>query len=109
MSLATPATNVAEVGREGGPVIVGRVTFPGDDSYPTGGTADFTDFIKAAFDDAGIEVLAVIQDGPVAADFRLDYDKANDKLVATVPSTGAQVANAVDMSSTTFECLIVAK
>jgi predicted CopG family antitoxin len=109
MALATAATLDAEVGREGGPVISARITFEGDDSYPTGGSADFSDFVAAALGvKAGdLEVLAVI--GQNLSDHELLYDKANDKLIVRVASTAAEVANTTDLSSTDFEALILAR
>lgn len=105
MSLGT-ITQIEEVGRSGGPIILALVTIVGDDDYTTGGTVAFQDFIRAELD-ADVELLAVIQQN--IGDFRAMYDKANDKLIVDVMSTGVEVANATDISGTTFELLIVAK
>lgn len=98
-----------EIGRKGGPLSMARLTIVGDASYPTGGTPDFAALVATALGITGIEIEAVIHQGPVTADFAVAYDKANDKLTARVISTGAQVANAVDLSGTTFEVLVIGK
>ena len=102
-------TGVAAVGHEGGPEFIERVTIVGDGSYPTGGTALFQAAVRAALGKGNLELLAVIHQGPIGADFVIAYDKANDKLTARVASTGVEVAGAVDMSGTTLEALIFAK
>lgn len=109
MSLATAATLQAEVGREGGPIIAARISFLGDDSYPTGGSADFSDFVAAALGVGAndLEVLAVTAQN--LSDHELLYDKTNDKLIVRVASTAAEVANTTDLSSVTFEALVLAK
>ncbi len=106
MSLGT-ITAGAEVGREGGPEVLGLISFLGDDSYPTGGTAGFQALVRTAFGGASIEVLAVVQQN--LSDHVARYDKTNDKLTVQLMSTGAQVGSAVDLSSITFELLVIGK
>ncbi len=98
-----------EIGRKGGPLSMARLTVVGDTSYPTGGTVGFAALVAAALGITGIVVEAVVHQGPVTADFLITYDKANDKLTARVASTGVEVANAVNMSGTTFELLVIGK
>ncbi len=96
-----------------------RCSIVGDDSYPTSGTVLFEALFQAATLAAGIKgsvkgatVVAVQMEqgfNGVIQDFDLHYDHINDKLMATVRSTAAQVANAVDMSGTPFGVLITVK
>ena len=96
-----------EVGRSGGPVVLINATIVCDDDYTTGGTVGFQAILRAALDVGDIEILAVVQQN--IGDFRAMYDKANDKLIVDVMSAGVEVANAADISGTTFELLVVAK
>ena len=108
MPLATPATLTSEVGREGGPVIAARISFLGDDSYPTGGSINFAAFVGAALGvGSNLQILAVIPQNNSNNDLR--YDATNDTLIALVASTGVEVANTTDLSGTTFEALVIAK
>lgn len=102
-------TSTAAVGHENGPIFIEAVTIVGDDSYPTGGTTGAEALIRAALGKGDVDVLAVIHQGPIGADFALSYDKANDTLIARVWSTAAEVGNGTNMSGTTFECLVIAK
>lgn len=64
----------------------GQIAF--DTSYPTGGEAmDLSDVLK--------EIRAVFIEMKGGNDFEYDYD--NDKVLAYVTSTGAEVANEVDL------------
>jgi hypothetical protein len=100
-------TKESEIGRSGGPGFLGRVSFLGDDSYPTGGTAGFAALVAALLPATGLTVMGVVQQNN--SDHICRYDKANDKLVVQLASTGAEVANAVDLSSVTFELLVFGK
>jgi len=109
MSLATAATLDTEVGREGGPVIAARISFLGDDAYPTGGSVDFSDFVAVALgiNATQLDILGVFAQN--LSDHELLYDRANDKLIVRVASTAAEVANTTDLSGTTFEALVIAQ
>jgi hypothetical protein len=95
------------------PIFLDTVTFLGDDSYPTGGTAAFEDTYQA-LKNSNREVLAVVSmdcGGYVPV-----YDKANDKLKVYRALYGGgaagplvEVTNAVDLSGTTFQLLVIAR
>jgi len=80
-----------------------KFTIVGDGSYPTGGTATFSDVLSLKL---GKSVKLVSVQG-VATGYYLSYDYTNDKLKAWVASTGAEVANAVNLSGLTFDCLAI--
>ena len=94
-----------------------RVSFPGDGSYPTNGTAAFA----AKFQSVSIadprggsypNVLPFQGRTPIfvvghSGVYRLQYDITNDKLKVYNTTTGAEVANATDLSGTTFEALVI--
>jgi hypothetical protein len=66
-------------------------TFAWDNSYPTGGeTVSITD----------VEYIHAMLT-PRAGANEFSYDKANNKVIAYVATTGAEVANAVDLSAQT--------
>jgi hypothetical protein len=90
------------------------ISFAGDSDYPTGGTATFATLVKAALDAgsveslAGIEVLGVVEILPVATHYPV-YDKANDKLMLFVRTTGAEEAAHADLHLTTFRVAVICK
>ena len=88
------------------PTFTDLISFAGDDAYPTGGTVDFQDTFRAAVGD-NREVMGVIAQDCGAND--VVYDKANDTLVVRVRATGAEVANATDLSGTTFNVLVLSR
>lgn len=113
MALGT-ITIIEEVAAQG-PVMLQRCTIVGDDSYPTGGTTGFEALYQAAVkaagilsDGAGRQIVHVANENKGDAD-ELAYDHANDKLMAFVRSTAAEVANTTDMSGTTFNVLITSR
>jgi len=101
----------SEVGRRGGYHMNTRISFLGDTSYPTGGTAGFKALVAAALGienpDADFEVLGVYQQN--LSDNVPLYDRTNDKLLMQVMSTGVEVANAVNLSGITFEVVVLAR
>jgi hypothetical protein len=96
-----------EIGRKGGPLSMARISFLGDDSYPTGGTAGFAALVAAKLGVTGVTIEAVVQQNN--SDHVARYDKTNDKLLVQLMSTGAEVAGAVDLSGITFELLVIGK
>lgn len=76
------------------------VSFPGDASYPTGGTAAFTAFIRAGLK-RNVSIVGLIKNGATGV-YTPIFDKANDKLYVE-DAAGAQVANATDLSGTVFK------
>lgn len=87
-----------------GPVFYDRISFAGDGAYPTGGTPGFQTAIQALLK-AGRKVLTVIPGD--CGDNLVTYDSANDKLKCRVASTGAEVANAANLSAVTFNLTVV--
>lgn len=71
------------------------------DTYATGGIS-FDPSTNRLGTIIGVEVAGV--DGAVTWDF--DYDLANNKLMAFVRSTGAEVGNGVDLSSVDVTCWV---
>ena len=105
MALGT-LTASSPVGQEGGPISMHRVSFAGDDSYPTGGTP-FQDLARAALGKGNIEILAVVQQN--LSDHVCRFDIATGNLTVQVMGSGAEVGNGTDLSSTTFELLVIAR
>lgn len=106
MSLGAITPGV-EVGRSGGPVILVNLSFDGDDSYPTGGTAGLEQLVRDALGGENVELLAVVaQDCGL---FLPSYDKANDTLLVRNLTDGTEVADTTDLSTTTFNVLAIAK
>jgi hypothetical protein len=106
MSLGT-ATVRTRVGHDRGDNLLkaARMSFAGDTSYPTGGTASFKSFVEVALGRKIKEVVDVVSAS--CGDNRLEYDHANDKLFVRVISTAAEVANTTNQSATTFNCTVL--
>ena len=88
------------------PIFLDKVSFAGDDAYPTGGTAAFQTTFRAKVK-AAREILAIVpQDCGV---YVPSYDKTNDKLKVRAVSNGAEVSNGTDLSGTTFDLLVISR
>ncbi len=105
MSLGTATVNLDE-GRSGGPHPMTRITFDGDDSYPTGGTPNFQAAVRTAFG-ADLEVVDVIPGN--CGDFLPSYDKATDKLFVRLISTGVEARGGQNLSATSFNLTVIGK
>ena len=109
MSFGT-VTKVTEGGGNHAAVFLVNLTIVGDDAYPTGGTAAFQDAVRAATGNE-IEVMAVV--GNDCGGYIPNYDKTNDKLVVYEAGADAaaldEVTDTTDLSSTTFQLLILGK
>lgn len=96
----------------GGPsdkFIVAKLSFPGDSSYPTGGTATFSTLVKnaiAATFPGSYEIVSVEPRG-LNGGYEFVYDDTNDKLLSVVKSSGVETANTTDLSGTTFVLRVV--
>lgn len=89
------------------PTFVDRISFAGDASYPTGGTAGFKAALQAITKDLRQPVAVVVQDSGGA--YELGYDETNDKLKVFSIQTHAEVANTTNLSGTTFIAVVFSK
>lgn len=80
-----------------------QMTFAGDGSYPTGGTANFEASVRTACGKA-VDVLFVIKCADSGI-YTPIYDKAADKLFVE-DDEGVEVSNGVDLSGTSFKILV---
>lgn len=107
MALGAATVNVQAGKAPSAPTFIDDISFAGDASYPTGGTAAFQDFIRGA---AGIKegrtIDAVIDIAGQAANMPI-YNKATDKLMVFVRTTGVEVANTTNLSGVTFRVLVI--
>lgn len=105
MPLGTITRDAAE-SVAGEKVFIDNISFPGDSSYPTGGSP-LDDLVKTALGDAR-DVLAVIS-GDCGNNIchYVPGEDALGKLLVRVMSTGVEVANAVDLSGTTFNVTVI--
>lgn len=101
LTLANPSKTNA------GPWNLDRLTFAGDNSYPTGGTAAFQALVRAKMGDNRTVLAVLAQD---CGGYFPVYDFANDKLKvyrsAGSAAPMAEVPNTTDLSGVTFNVLI---
>lgn len=101
-------TASAPVGQEGGPISIFKLSFAGDGSYPTGGTVAFDALVRAALGKGNIEILGVLDQQ--LSDHVARYVSADGgTLQVQLMSTGAEVGNGVNLSSVTFDLLVIAR
>lgn len=105
MAIGAITVNETEGAAPSAPLFVDDLQFAGDGAYPTGGTADFEGSVQAKLKQ-GRTVLGVIDIKGVAGHYPV-YDRATDKLLMFVRTTGVEVANGVDLSGTTFRILVI--
>lgn len=84
------------------------LSFAGDSDYRTGGTATFQALVRAKAADQQIEVLGVVDILCVATHYAV-YDKANDKLLVFVRTTGLEAADHADLHLVAFRVLAICK
>ncbi len=94
-------------GMPSAPSFADALSFAGDGAYPTGGTAGFAALVQAKSGDTR-QPYAVIPVG-LNGGYNAIYDLANDKLLVEVKSSGVEVANAVDLSATTFKVVVLSR
>jgi hypothetical protein len=84
-----------------------RLSFAGDDSYPTGGTLAFGATYLLAETSKPLTVTDVRGYGTDGTDIThfVRYDIATDALLVYL-MTGVQVGAAVDLSTTTFDIVV---
>lgn len=88
------------------PTFVDRLSFAGDASYPTGGTADFEGSVRTKIGD-NRTILGIFAEDCGA--YRPVYDNATDKLKVYATADGAEVANATNLSGTTMKVVVLSK
>jgi len=99
-----------------------NIEFDGDTSYPTGGTADFQDFVRdiveaaaAAASDSnvrGAQSLEIVDIVPGdCGQYVPSYDKTNDKLFVRDggSATWAEVANTTPLNGTKFNVTVLCR
>lgn len=104
------------------PMFTVDVEFAGDDAYATGGTPEFTESVRdaietarKALDDANVrgrtnvEIICVA--GYDAGQYVPYFDRENDLLFVRDggSATWAEVANAADLSGTTFKLTLLCR
>ena len=81
---------------------VDRVQFDLDNSYPTGGYTDFTDFLKTVIGTRKTPI-AILPDGNANGGYSLIWDRINDTLLAYEGAAGlgpnTEVVNGTDLSA----------
>lgn len=106
MSLDTAATLVHTGGKKASaPMRAARISFPGDASYSSNGTPNFSAFVQTCLKERITKILDVIPGD--CGDNKPEYDYTNDKLKVRVISSGAEVAGAVNLSGTTFNMTVL--
>lgn len=93
------------------PLCVDLLSFAGDASYPTGGTASFQTSVRNKLGKT-VTVLAVL--GQDCGGYTPYYDKTNDKLIvyynnndAVADGPAIEVPNATNLSGVTFNVLVL--
>lgn len=112
--MAIGTITVAEKTAAEGPVRHDLISFLGDGSYPTGGTAAFQAKVRAALGGMNVEVVAVYPQD--CGGYMPCYDKTNDKLkVFYVDNNNAsdgpqiEVPNTTNLSGVTFNVVVLSK
>jgi hypothetical protein len=105
MSLGTPTLSAQLKKSASAPLDVFSITFAGDSSYPTGGTASFNAYVQALLK-REVKVAAVLKAASTGV-YTPIYDLANDTLYVE-DKDGVEVTNATNLSATTFKLTILA-
>lgn len=90
------------------PTYLHRLEFPGDAAYATGGSAAVEKFVQDATGDI-VTLLTINGYGYTAGALThiLQHDIVNDTLQVFVLATGAEAANAADLSGVTFQATVM--
>ena len=117
MALATPPT--FDNYRNEGPTtlsFIDRISFPGDTSYPTGGSASFQSFYHLAeyapngLTPDGRRIISAFGHAVIGGVLHhAVYDPATDKLLVYTAAGGTEVANATNLSAATFSLTVLSK
>ena len=84
------------------------LSFLGDGTYPTGGTASLSTLIAAVSGMAPKTIVAVHHVWSSTAKYILEWDRANDKLRVLDTNTGAENVTA-NLSGVTFEIHVISR
>lgn len=114
MALGTVTVTKVRNRAGGSSLKIVELTVVGDTSYPTGGTTGLEATLRtaiAAQDErvgslSNLDLIAVVQQD-ATADRLVRYLSGTDALFAQVISTGAQVANAVNLSGETYRLVTI--
>lgn len=106
MALGAATINTSAGAAASAPTFIDDLSFAGDGTYPSGGTAAFQAYVRAKFKNQRT-VLGVIDIAPNATYYPV-YDRTNDKLKIYVRATGVENATA-DISAQTFRVLVISK
>ncbi|HEU0080235.1 MAG TPA: hypothetical protein VFQ76_21490 [Longimicrobiaceae bacterium] len=89
-----------------------HISFAADGAYPTGGTAAFETFVRAAIARGAVDVIAVIPGD--CGGYVPVYDRANDKLKVYYGDNNnasdgplVEVPNTTDLDAVTFNLTIL--
>jgi hypothetical protein len=109
MALGTITRVAAKSGDSSKPVFYDRISFAGDDAYPTGGTTGFDTAIQTLLGDAR-EVVAVIPEdcGPYMPAYLPD-DSGTLKVYEGASGANAEVGDTTNLSGTTFNLMVLSK
>lgn len=112
--MALGAITVSERVDIGGFARMDLLSFAGDGSYPTGGTAAFQAAVRTALGVGNLEVVGVIPQD--CGGYNAIYDKAADKLKVyygdndnSADGPQVQVPNTTSLSGVTFRVLVLSK
>lgn len=111
MSLGTITVGAGQGGKPKAPSFRKKISFPGDDSYPTGGTANFEAAVQSALS-LEVDLIAILPND--CGGYVPVYDDVNDKLKvyyadydAVADGALIEVANATNLSGTTFNVVVL--
>lgn len=106
MALGAMTSNVETAAR--GPIFIDDVSQVGDAAYPTGGSLGMAAKLKALRKDGRVilDVKSYVSGG-----YHVQYNASADTLKVFTGTTGvdAEVANATDLSGTTFKFVITSQ
>lgn len=112
MALGTSITAVSLAG-EGSAhqVFAQQITLAADSAYTTGGTVKATSHLRRYLASYDTRAIVAVEGWGVLASvlYLFKYDAVNDKLLAFLASTGAEVANATDLSAMTMKLTVWSK
>lgn len=109
--MALDATTAVTIGEQGEtcmrPSIINRFTLDGDAAYVTGGSAGFEAIVRTIVGQR-VTINAVVGHGYTAGDWThiVRYNRTADTLLVYVLATGAQAANAADLSAVEFDITV---